>query len=92
MIKSQKKSNSKVKDAGSNILVPTEGLATRNRNVKYQSSSFHCSEVISKDKVFKVRKGRDRVTGVDLVTNPIVLKGPISSFIECLRNKRAISQ
>ena len=34
-------------------MVPTKGLITKNTRVKYQSSSTHCSKVISKVKVFK---------------------------------------
>ena len=35
-----------------NWLVPTEGLVTSNTHVKYQSSSTHCSKVISKVEVY----------------------------------------
>mgnify|MGYP003686665385 CR=1 FL=1 len=34
------------------IMVPRNGLITRNIEVKYQTSSLHCSKVISKVKVF----------------------------------------
>ena len=50
---SKNKSNSKVKVTGLKIIVPRKGLVTRNIHLKYQSSSFHCSKVINKVKVFK---------------------------------------
>ena len=35
------------------IFKPRKGLITRNIHVKYQSSSTHCSKVISNVKIFK---------------------------------------
>ena len=56
---SKGRSNSKVKVTGPKIMVPNEKTyhkersITKNTHVKYQSSSPHCSKVISKVKVFK---------------------------------------
>ena len=48
-------SNSKVKVTVSKIMKPRKGLIKRNTQVKYQSSSTHCSKVISKVKVSERR-------------------------------------
>ena len=37
------------------MLVPTEGLVTKNNHVKYQRFSAHCLKVISKVQVFRDR-------------------------------------
>lgn len=48
----KKRSNSKVKDTDLKMLVLTEKSCHQNTHVKYQSSTFHCSSVSSKVKVY----------------------------------------